>query len=464
MSMTGQASLAFRAEDEYADAVEVLHQATAIYTREPVAEQLLDRLAWGTTEAALVDTSCGDGVFVLAALRRLLSRHTPADGSIHQRVRGWEIHPLAASQARERVRLELVAHGWTAEAALKAAAQIITTGDFLASPDTDRYDWIVGNPPYLRLCNCPSLLRMRYQRTLPRWAQADMLHAFLAKCTERLTPRGEIVLVTADRWLFNASAAELREQMGSTLRVSHLERLDVNSAFHRAKTRRAGTPPRVHPVIVHLRPGGAGRVLSRAPIYPDVWDEMPHARRMLASEAAIRVAPWLGPYGVFVVDEITAKRLPPECLVPAIDTDDIQDGVLQTPRRYAIRTNPDEQPPGSVLDHLARERHRLPPRAVRSSSWLPAESWHRLDLSQESLLVPRIAKSLRPVRIPAGVLPINHNLTIVAAGKASLDDIATMLSCEQSDRWIRARAPRLENGYLSITTSMLRDMPWFESI
>src|SRR5690606_24262997 len=72
-------------------------------------------------------------------------------------------------------------------------------------------------------------------------------------------------------------------------------------------------------------------------------------------------------------------------LVPAIDTDDVQGGELRAPTRYAIRTDPNVTPPACVLRHLERTASLLSPRARRVPHWLPAESWHRLDLTEEVL-------------------------------------------------------------------------------
>src|SRR3546814_7143146 len=100
-----------------------------------------------------------------------------------------------------------------------------------------------------------------------------MLHSFMDRCARTLKPDGEIALVTADRWLFNMNAAGLRASLGERFGIHHLERLDASTAFYRPKQRRAGTPPRIHPVAVVLRsPDNARIQLSDAAIFPDVDD------------------------------------------------------------------------------------------------------------------------------------------------------------------------------------------------
>lgn len=80
-------------------------------------------------------------------------------------------------------------------------------------------------------------------------------------------------------------------------------------------------------------------------------------------------------------------------------------------------------------------------------------------MGKEVLMIPRIALGLRPLRLPDGVLPINHNLTIIGAGSESLERIEAALRSDFAQRLIEQRAPRLENGYFSITTRFLRDLP-----
>lgn len=443
------------------EALDALHEATAIYTAQPVVDELLDRIHWPHEEDVLVEPSCGDGAFLDRALARLLHAQPALDeAGIARRLEGWELHPGAAGAARSTVASRLHAHGWPYPRALDAATRIVHNADWLTEgPRSPRYHVIVGNPPYLRYANVPRLLRAEYEGIVPKRARSDLLHSFLDRCTEVLHPQGEVAFVTADRWLFNVSAANLRAGMGERFGIHHLKRLDAASAFYRPKTRRQGTPPRVHPVAVVLGPSSRATIpLGRAAVYPDAPPKG-EGERTLNDVATVRLAPWLGPEGIFVIDAETAARFPKECLVPAVDTDDIVDGWLRPARRYALRTRPDEPPPQEILTHLRAALKGMPPRGRQDPDWLPPEPWHNLRLDQEALLVPRIAKTLRPVRLPAGTLPINHNLSIVTKGALSLDEIEQALQSERAHAWIRACAPRLENDYRSITTTILRQVP-----
>lgn len=457
-------NLALFPADPRTAAIDALHAATAIYTAEPVVDDLLSRMDWPRGDRRLIDPSCGDGMFLSRALQKLLdARPAITDAELQGLIEGWEIHADTAADARQRVAALLSDYGRAPTRAARIAAEMVKNRDFLTEgPNEPTWHAIAGNPPYLRFVNVPELLRAEYRAALPAHACADLLHSFLDRCTAALHSDGEIALVTADRWLFNVGAASLRAAIGRQLSIHHLQRLDASTAFYRPKNRRAGTPPRIHPVAVVLRqPDAADAIrLTRSPVYPD----RPKATaattgRTLGDVAEIRLAPWLGTPGIFVVDARTAAGFPPDCLVPAIDTKDIVGGQLRTPIRYVLRTNPDEEPPAPIAAHLQATIHLMAPRGRRKQYWMPPESWHRMDLSKPSLIVPRIAKKLKPVRVPAGMLPVNHNLSIVSAGVEDLDVIEAMLSSPEAEEWGRDHAPRLDGGFYSLTTKLLEKLP-----
>jgi hypothetical protein len=448
-------------ELEHRLAIEALHRATAIYTAEPVVERLLARIDWPAGSRTLADPSCGDGAFIVAAIAKALRALRLDDDALCSILAGWEVHPDACTQARARVAATLVSFGRSSAQAAGTAARIIRNADFLTDgPTAPSYDVIAGNPPYLRWVNVPALLRALYTRHVPVYASSDMLHSFLDRCVSALRADGDIVLVTSDRWLFNSGAAKLRNALGQSVGLHHVERLDPRSTFYRPKQRRAGTPPRIHPVAVHLR-HGTGMPLTEQAIYPGVEPGCYDGYATLADIATVRLAPWLGTPGVFVLDaaEAAASGIPARYLVPAIDTDDIVAGQMRAATRFAIATSPTEAPGAEIIGHLERNMHRMAARGRRATTWLPPESFHRLDLSAPSLLVPRIAKEPRATDIPPGHLPINHNLSIVCADAATLSWIRWALARPLAAQWMREHAAPLENGYYSLTTTLLRRLP-----
>lgn len=443
--------------DKRSCGVDQLHAATALYTAGHVVRALLKRISWPTPTRQLFDPGAGDGSFLVEALSMMELR--PNDEGAIARILGWEIHPGAVSEARQRITGHLVGRGWSDATAKRSANRMVIEADFLIDPlPQQTCETVAGNPPYLRFAYLPEYFKDAYAN-LPHYARQDLLHAFLDRCSEILARNGKVLFVTADRWLLNDSASKLRTKLGQTLGISHLARLPVESTFYRPKIRRVGSPPRVSPVEVILQAAGAECIpLTDAAIYPDA-PQTPATGRTLGDIATVSIAPWLGPEGIWVVRSDIAKTLPGEWLIPAVDTDNLTvDDRLTAPTRWAIRTRCDVEPPGSIMDHLRSKAHLMPKRKGNRPFWMPPETI-TLPLNRPSLIIPRIAKRLRAIHCPPGVLPLNHNLSVaVPNGPHSLDDIEKILVSDESQEWLKARAPRLEGGYLSITTRPLRTL------
>lgn len=456
--------------DERDLAIAEVHEATSIYTTASVVDDLLKHVGWPNGRARLVDPSAGDGAFLVGALEML--KPEPGDFVAVGRVKGYELYCGAVAQARRRVAATLEGMGWSADDAALAADAMVEERDFLTSPEVlaESFDVISGNPPFLRLARVPDYFKKLYGQHVARYAMGDLLHAFLDRCSCVLKPGGSICLVTSDRWLFSATASQLREQIGSKVSLGHVQRLSVETSFYRPKVRRAGSLPRVHPVAVVLHGVGVGgSPITDAPISPDgalgdVWDGP-----RLGEVATLRLAPWLGPHGIFTIDISAAAAFSGSTgieLVPVVDTDDAhpRTNVLSPPTRLAIRTQRGVEPTGAVSEHLLAGRERMPARGRRGPYWVPPESLGP-DSDEETLMIPRIARSVRLIELPPGVAACNHNITLVRKGEAvSLEDIRKSLESPRTQAWIEANAPRLENGFYSITTTLLRRLPFWGEV
>jgi hypothetical protein len=443
------------AGDAHACDIDKIHRGTAIYTALPEIEALLDLLEWPKRGNRLLDPGAGNGGVVVAALARIDLAQNDIDTAVY-RVRGYEFHPGAAKMARNAVSDHLISRGWNTSVAAAASEKIIETTDFLLSPvPVGAFDYILANPPYWRiLSHLPegSPYRYEYESKIPAHAKADLLYAYLQRSVDIVAAGGRIGLVTADRWLLNAGSAELREKIGQKYSVIDIKRLESNSAFYRPKSRSKGTPARVHPVSLILSPGTKGRPLTREPFQIEELTEI--SGRPLSELANIRLAPWLGPDGIFVIKH--KGDLPDHRLVPVIEPEDIDpltDTVLGA-TRWAIQTDK-ETPEDEVLKHLQGTLHSMSKRGKRTPYWLPPETFAgKLPLPVDAVLIPRIAKRLRPVLLPAGMMPINHNLVVVSGLPAN--HLIEMLNHPDVQRQADSHSLRLENGYRSFTATLLR--------
>lgn len=438
-----------------AASIDLIHQGTAIYTVPEEIEALLDRLDWPAIGGRLLDPGAGNGGVLVAALRRLpLDRDDVAAAAFS--VTGYEFHTGAATTARRRVAEHLTERGWSASAAVLAATHIVEERDFLLSPvPVGTFSVIAANPPYWRALNLPAEYRVEYELMVEPHARADLLYAYLQRAADIVAPGGTIGLVTSDRWLLNDSSAELRRRLGQRYAIRDLRRLDSSSAFYRPKTRARGTPARVHPVSLILDPEGQGHPLTNAP-FPLDGDRKAEGTP-LRDLAAIQLAPWLGPDGIFTIAD--PARFPGAEMVPTLEPEDLDlaKAQMRKSRRWAFVTRLGEEPSPLVLAHLDRELDRMPQRGRRATRWLPPETFsHRLPLAVDAVLVPRIAKRLTAIRLPAGFLPVNHNLVVVSGHAPEV--VQGWLNAPEVQAQADAIALRLENGYASYTATLLRQL------
>lgn len=441
--------------DQRALDIEAIHQATAIYTVPPEVEALLDALEWPQCGGALLDPGAGTGGFVVAALARL---DLVADGvtAAVARVKGYEFHPGAAGAARERVRHHLQARGWTPATASLAASQIIEQRDFLLSlVPVGKFGRIAQNPPYLRNANLPEAYREEFDAAMPRHVRGDLMHAYLQKAADIVEPGGVIGAITSDRWLINSGTAELRRQIGEIFTVTACRRLESTSAFYRPKARSKGTPARVHPVAVVLTPTRTGRALGAEPF--DIDDARgAFSGTRLADLAEIQLAPWLGPEGIFVVKDLEGLDAPQA--VKVIGPKDIHphEDRLKGSHRWALVTERGDINP-AVRAHLDCTIQNMPPRGRRREIHIPPETFaSRLPLPVEAIVVPRIARRLRAVPLPAGVMPLNHDLVVVSGRGPEI--LAAWLNDPRVQAQALAGSAPLENGYRSFTATLLREL------
>lgn len=456
MNAQHQPSLSFdNARDQ---AVCALHEATAIYTTRHVVEPLLARTGWPECGGRLLDSSAGDGAFLVAALERL--RPAPGDWEAADRVRGYEIHAGAVAQAREHTAAALVGLGWSSADARIAARRIVVEKDFLLSEPTEQFQAIVGNPPYIRMAKVPDYFKELYKPLIRRHAAADLLHAFLDMASLMLTPGGRLAAVTSDRWWANETAAPLRAVLGERLSLVHAARLDSSTAFYRAKTRRKNTLPRCHAVeVVMVR--GEGLAISEAPIRAGSDAALDAAAVTLSDIADVRMAPWMGPDGVFVLPAAEAAALGSGAWVPVVDAKDLDPTKtrLQPLGRVGLRSNAKVEPSGALATHLREGVEKIPAGARRAAYWVPPESLPVTGGDVPRLMLPRIAPSIRCIELPAGVEAINHNIVVSARPGYSLERLREILSSPDSQEWLRENAGKLENDFFMITTRLMRRMP-----
>jgi hypothetical protein len=211
-----------------------------VYTKRWVVELLLD-LAGYTSIQNLVDVvavepSAGEGAFLAPMIGRLVEScrrlGRPISDCLHSLV-AYELDEGSAERARKLAVEVLSKHGVDGTIADGLAVSWVRTGDYLFDSMAVEADFVIGNPPYVRLEEIPEQTALLYRDAYPTmYGRADLYVAFFEAALRQLKPGGACAFICADRWMRNQYGAELRELITSGFAVDVVIEMHNADAFH----------------------------------------------------------------------------------------------------------------------------------------------------------------------------------------------------------------------------------------
>lgn len=173
----------------------------AFFTPEPVARYVADWAVRNTSDHVL-EPSCGEASFLLAAVERLAALQAAGDNEVRGFLDGVELHADSAKAA---------------EALLRAAGidARITVDDFFCVEPTASYDVVIGNPPFVRYQDFTGPPRVRSLAAALRAGVgltnlASSWAAFVVHSALFLRPGGRMGLVLPAELLSVNYAGEVR--------------------------------------------------------------------------------------------------------------------------------------------------------------------------------------------------------------------------------------------------------------
>ncbi len=205
-----------------------LQKHGVVYTKPWVVDLILD-LAGYTPTADLgmmvaIEPAAGDGCFVIAMAERLISacrHHNRSLLECQQALISYERDPEATALARNALLRVLTGHGIALEEANALADCWVRTGDYLLdAPLLPPADFVIGNPPYVRLEDMNAVSADQYRRRYKTMVgRADLYVAFFEAALKQLKLGGVCAYICADRWMLNQYGAELRHMITSSYNV-----------------------------------------------------------------------------------------------------------------------------------------------------------------------------------------------------------------------------------------------------
>jgi len=215
----------------------------AIFTRTEIVEFILDLTGYTADQPLyrkrILEPSFGSGDFLFPVVGRLLAawRASNSTGSIvdelGEAIRAVELHRETFTATRAALIERLKQEGVEDQSAIALVDCWLVQGDFLLAALDGPFDFVIGNPPYVRQELIPDALlieyRSRYQAIYDR---ADLYIPFIERSLRLLAESGHLGFICSDRWMKNRYGGPLRDLVAEQFHLKVYVDMVDTQAFH----------------------------------------------------------------------------------------------------------------------------------------------------------------------------------------------------------------------------------------
>ncbi len=216
----------------------------AVFTKPEVTSLILDLAGYvpensRLAERRLLEPSCGDGAFLAAIIRRLIASErwhcaqvNWEDPALARALTACDLNSGFVALARAQVADLLQAEGCPPARALALGEQWILHADFLLTSWPDTFDFVIGNPPYVRIEELPARVLSRYRELYPTCTdRADLYVAFFENGLRLLSISGCLAYICANRFAKNLYGRGLRRLIARDFHVRYYLNLEHTQPF-----------------------------------------------------------------------------------------------------------------------------------------------------------------------------------------------------------------------------------------
>lgn len=202
----------------------------AIFTKQSVVDFMLDLMGYTPdrplASLRLLEPSFGGGRFVLSAVDRLLESwrrsKDPDVAALFSAIRAVELDSDTFQDFKTHLRSVLVSNGIVGDDADALVRTWLVHDDYLLSDLDASFDFIIGNPPYVRQELVESDLLALYRSTFKTMVgRADLYVPFIERSLDLLAPAGQLSFICADAWVKNDYGRGLRAKIGSDFHLRY---------------------------------------------------------------------------------------------------------------------------------------------------------------------------------------------------------------------------------------------------
>lgn len=482
----------------------------AVFTRQSVVDFMLDLIGYTTDrplhEFSALEPSFGGGRFVLSLVDRLLTAWRTAGGvdtsELVNAVCAVELDDETVARFRPLLSAHLVAAGLSAGEAGMLASAWIKNEDFLLAEFDQQFDFVIGNPPYVRQELISDDLLRIYRSAYPTMVgRADLYIAFMEGSLDLLKPGGRLSFICADAWVKNDYGRGIRAKISREFRLSHYVDMYGLDAFEV----QVGAYPSI--TVIERSPAGAVTVAHATSIEANYLDGLSTSLKtgrtnrpdvtslksvqgsrpwLLSTSASLEIISHLEARFPTVVEAgcrvgIGVATGADKAYIGPFDSLDVEDD-----RKLPLATNKDVpgghlvwsgngvvnpwRDEGGLVDlskyprlaaHLEPFREQLERRHTAQGD--TARKWHKTidritpSLTYEpKLLIPDIKGNGDAIAFDPGTLYPHHNLYFITSRVWDLRALQALLRSGIAQLFIAAYSVKIGGGYLRFQAQNLK--------
>lgn len=494
----------------------------AVYTRQETVDFILDLAGYLPNlplhEFTLLEPSFGKGDFLVRAVERLLCSYFAKHGmatalnDLSPAVVGFEIDPVAAQETVKSLFDLLRRFNFEEEDICTLLRSWLRSENFLLADISIRFDFVVGNPPYVRQELIPDVLMAEYRsRYETIYDRADLYIPFIERSLHLLKDSCVLGYICSDRWMKNRYGGPLRALIGRGFHLRYYVDMVDTDAFHSDVTaypaifiicRERGTKtriahrPKVDASVLKLlatsltdRTSSLGGAITELvnvvngtePWILDSLDQLAVVRKLekkfaLLEDAGCKVGIGVatGADKAYIAD-FESMDVEPDRKLPLVTTKDIVSGTVEWHGLGVV--NPFNED-GSLVDlreyprlkqYLEQRREVI---ADRNCAKRNPKSWYRtIDRihptlrGQQKLLIPDIKGEANVVYECGDYYP-HHNLYYITSSEWDLRALQAVLRSGIARLFVGVYSTQMRGGYLRYQAQYLRRirLPYWENV
>lgn len=489
-----------------------------VFTRRWVVEMILDLIGYTSerdlADLRIVEPACGTGAFLGPIAERL-----SASCRAHRRPLLDAIHAIEAFDLLDRnvqlteglVTRQLLSDGWDPVQVSKVTGTWITRGDYLLREhEPQMADFVVGNPPYIRLEDVPDTRMSAYRSACPTMGgRADIYIGFYETALDSLKPGGRLGFICADRWMRNQYGRRLRELVNRRYSMDLVLTMHDVDAFYDQVS--------AYPAVTIITSAPQGQAIAadttrefgpcearqfrdwaitpgwslirersyqavRLPYWfpgEDSWPAASAARLAMLEDLSVRFPPLedkatgtrvgigiaTGADEVFITSGRDRADVESERLLPLAMVRDTVSGTLDWRGTHLINPWDSRGHLVNLADYprLARyfEQHGPVLRSRYVARKAPARWYKTIDkvdhhlIARPKLLFPDMKQAIHPVLDNGGLYP-HHNLYYIVSDAWDLRVLGGLLLSKVAEAFVSAYAVKMRGGTLRFQAQYLR--------